>query len=286
MRKIDVDCCVVGGGPAGIMAGLLFARAGCRTVVLEKHSDFLRDFRGDTVHPSTLENLRELGLLESFLQRPHQKLAKLAGVFGGKRLDITDFSSLKTPNRHIVFMPQWHFLDFLCDAARELPTFSIEMKAEAEELVITNGRVTGARARTPEGPLEISARLTIGADGRNSIIRQRANLEVEELGVPIDVLWFMVPKTTHEPDEPLLNTGPGHIVITIDRGRLLPVCAGYSQRRRAIGFCRRPRSLPQIRCLDGTQTCRSDRSGQITGRGQTAHRQGRQAQEMVAARTC
>lgn len=217
MRKIDVDCCVVGGGPAGIMAGLLFARAGCRTVVLEKHGDFLRDFRGDTVHPSTLENLRELGLLKSFLERPHQKLSKLAGVFGGKRLDITDFSSLKTPNRYIVFMPQWHFLDFLCDAARKLPTFSIEMKSEVEELVITDGRVTGVRAQTLEGPLEISARLTIGADGRNSVIRERANLPVEELGAPIDVLWFMVPKTTHEPDEPLLNTGPGHIVITIDR---------------------------------------------------------------------
>ncbi len=218
MRTIQADCCVVGGGPAGIMAGLLFARAGCKTIVLEKHSDFLRDFRGDTVHPSTLDNLDELGLLETFFQRPHQKLKKLSGYFGGNRLDVTDFSSLKTPNKFIVFMPQWHFLDFLCDAARELPTFSIEMNAKAEELVFANGRVTGVKVSSSEGPLEVSAKLTIGADGRNSFIRKSAGLQVEEMGAPIDVLWFQVPRKVNEPDESLLNTGPGQIVITIDRG--------------------------------------------------------------------
>ncbi len=217
-RTVTVDCCVAGGGPAGVMAGLLFARAGCTTLVLEKHADFLRDFRGDTVHPSTLEVMNELGLLEDFLKRPHQRLSRLSGIFAGQRVDLTDFSSIKATCKFIAFMPQWEFLDFLTSAAKSLPTFSIEMRAEATGLIERDGRVTGVRARTADGPLDISARLVIGADGRGSTIRDSAGLVVEELGAPIDVLWFAVPRRSNQADEPLLNTGPGHLVITIDRG--------------------------------------------------------------------
>ncbi len=217
-RTVDVDCCVVGGGPAGVMAGLLFARSGSKTLVLEKHADFLRDFRGDTVHPSTLENMHELGLLEAFLQRPHQRLSRLAGVFAGKTLPVTDFSSIDAACKFIAFMPQWHFLDFLTGAAASLPTFSIEMRAEATGLIEADGRVSGVRAETAQGPLEVTARLVIGADGRASTIRESAGLKVRDVGAPIDVLWFRVPRKTEQTDEPLLNTGPGHVVITIDRG--------------------------------------------------------------------
>lgn len=218
MQTRDVDCCIVGGGPAGVMAGLLFARAGCETLVLEKHADFLRDFRGDTVHPSTLEVMNELGLLEAFLQRPHQQLTKLAGVFSGERIEITDFSRIDAACKFIAFMPQWHFLDFLTGAAKTLPTFSIAMEAEVTDLIESGGRVAGVRAQTPDGPLEVAARLVIGADGRGSTVRERAGFEVEPIGAPIDVLWFRVPREAGKGDEPLFNAGPGHILITIDRG--------------------------------------------------------------------
>lgn len=218
-RTVEVDCCVAGGGPAGMMAGLLFARAGCKTLVLEKHADFLRDFRGDTVHPSTLEIMGELGLLEAFLKRPHQRLSRLSGVFGGRRLNVTDFSSLGTTCKFIAFVPQWHFLDFLADAARTLPPFGIKMQAEVTELIEGDeNRIVGVRAQTADGPLDVRSTLVIGADGRHSTVRERAGLKVENIGAPIDVMWFRVPREHDNTDEPLLNTGPGHIVITINRG--------------------------------------------------------------------
>lgn len=200
------------------MAGLLFARAGCTTLVLEKHADFLRDFRGDTVHPSTLEVIKELGLLEGFLERPHQRLTRLAGIFSGVRVEVADFSSIKAACKFIAFMPQWHFLDFLTLAARSLPTFSIEMAAQVTGLLEDGGRVSGVRAETADGPLDVRARLVIGADGRASTVRACAGLKVENIGAPIDVLWFRLPRESDSVDAPLLNAGPGHIVITIDRG--------------------------------------------------------------------
>jgi 2-polyprenyl-6-methoxyphenol hydroxylase-like FAD-dependent oxidoreductase len=215
---IDTDCVIAGGGPAGMMAGLLFARAGVRTVVLEKHADFLRDFRGDTVHPSTLELMRELGLLDAFLKLPHRRLSRLSGVFGEHQYNIADFGSLDTTCKFIAFVPQWHFLDFLADAGRSLPTFTIIMSAEVTGLIEEAGRVTGIRAATPAGPLDVRARLTIGADGRHSRVREAAGFTVTEAGAAIDVLWFSVPRQAKSDDEPLFNAGPGHIVITIDRG--------------------------------------------------------------------
>jgi 2-polyprenyl-6-methoxyphenol hydroxylase-like FAD-dependent oxidoreductase len=217
-RSLDVDCCVVGGGPAGVMAGLLFARAGCTTLVLEKHADFLRDFRGDTVHPSTLEVMRELGLLDAYLQRPHQQLLRLAGAFSGERIELTDFSAIDATCKFIAFMPQWHFLDFVAGAAKSLPTFSIGMEANATGLIEDGDRVAGVRAETPDGPLEVRARLVIGADGRHSTVRDCAGFAVEEIGAPMDVLWFRVPRAPTDAEETLFNAGPGHIIITIDRG--------------------------------------------------------------------
>lgn len=217
-RCLDVDCCVAGGGPAGMMAGLLFARAGCRTLVLEKHADFLRDFRGDTVHPSTLEVMNELGLLEDFLQRPHQRLDRLGADFAGERIELADFSALEATCKFIAFVPQWHFLDFLAHTGGRLPALSLETRAEVTGLVEEEGRVVGVRAHTPDGPLEVRAKLVIGADGRESTVRARAGLAVETIGAPIDVLWFRLPRATDATNEPLFNAGPGHIVVTIDRG--------------------------------------------------------------------
>jgi 2-polyprenyl-6-methoxyphenol hydroxylase-like FAD-dependent oxidoreductase len=214
-RKVDVA--IAGGGPAGMVAGLLFARAGLETVVLEKHGDFLRDFRGDTVHPSTLEIFNELGLLDRFLERPHDRMEKIAVRFGGKRMEVADLSTLAVRCPFIAFMPQWEFLDFVADEARKLPAFELLMNAEANGLIEDNGVVRGVRAQTPEGGIEIEARLVIGADGRQSRLRKLAGLKVRDLGAPIDVLWFSLPRKGTAEDS-LLNASSGHLVVSIDRG--------------------------------------------------------------------
>src|SRR5437764_5361880 len=201
MQTITTRCVIVGGGPAGMMLGYLFARAGIEVIVLEKHSDFLRDFRGDTIHPSTFELMYELGLLDEFLKLPHQEFSRLSGVFNGHTARIADFSRLPTHCKFIGFMPQWHFLNFLAMQATQFPSFNLRMEAEATDLVEAGNRFAGLRAKTPQGDLEIRADLVIGCDGRTSLVRQRANLAVKEIGAPIDVLWMHISKRESDPEQ-------------------------------------------------------------------------------------
>jgi 2-polyprenyl-6-methoxyphenol hydroxylase-like FAD-dependent oxidoreductase len=211
----DLDLVIAGGGPAGVMAGFLFARAGCRVEVLEKHADFFRDFRGDTVHPSTLELLRELGLLGEFLKRPHDEVRTLTARVADRQITIADTSHLPVESRFIALMPQWDFLDFLAEEARLYPGFHLRMEAEAVDLVLENGRVAGVRLKSGE---EVRARLTIAADGRSSILREKAGLPKKDLGAPIDVLWFRLPKEKTSSNETGATFGAGTLVVEIDRG--------------------------------------------------------------------
>jgi 2-polyprenyl-6-methoxyphenol hydroxylase-like FAD-dependent oxidoreductase len=215
---METTCCIVGGGPAGMVLGLLLARAGVDVVVLEKHGDFLRDFRGDTIHPSTLQILHELGLLDEFLRRPHQEAQHIGGVVGDEEIPVADFSHLPTRCKFIAFMPQWEFLDFIADHARRYPTFRLLMRAEATDLIVQDGRVVGVRAETPDGPLEVRAELTFGTDGRHSTVRARAGLIVEDIGAPIDVLWMRISRSPDDPDQPLGRFDQGRILVMIYRG--------------------------------------------------------------------
>jgi 2-polyprenyl-6-methoxyphenol hydroxylase-like FAD-dependent oxidoreductase len=201
-----------------MMLGVLLARAGLDVVVLEKHGDFLRDFRGDTVHPSTLEVVHELGWLDDFLSRPHQKIYQVGGQVSGQRVTLADFSHLPVRAPFIALMPQWDFLDFLADHGRTYAGFDLRMRAEAVSLVEENGRIAGLVAETPSGPLEIRADLTVGADGRHSIVRERAGLQVEHVGAPIDVLWMRLSKRGDDPSMILGNIAAGHIFVMLDRG--------------------------------------------------------------------
>lgn len=212
------DLCIVGGGPAGMMAGLLFARAGLRTVVLEKHGDFLRDFRGDTVHPSTLRIFSELGLLDRLLQRPHDKVMDISGLIGGRPMEIADFSGFDRRWNFIAMMPQWEFLDFVADEARLYPHFTLLMNAEATGLEMEHGRVAGVRYRSGEGERSLSARLVIASDGRRSVLRDAASLKVRDLGAPMDVFWFRVPKERTAGNDTTGVFASGRIMALIDRG--------------------------------------------------------------------
>jgi 2-polyprenyl-6-methoxyphenol hydroxylase-like FAD-dependent oxidoreductase len=218
MNQIQTRCCVVGGGPAGMMLGFLLARAGIEVLVLEKHADFFRDFRGDTIHPSTMELLHELGLLQEFLRLPHQKLPRLKLSIEGRIVDGPDCSHLPVKCKFIALMPQWDFLNFLASHAKKFPSFSLKMKSEVTGLIFENEKVVGVHAKTDDGELEARADFVFGTDGRHSTVRQSAGLEVQDFGVPIDVLWFRLPKPSGLPDFLLGRIRNGQLMVTIDRG--------------------------------------------------------------------
>src|SRR5438874_618736 len=215
--EVSVRCCVAGGGPGGIMLGLLHARAGISVVVLEKHADFLRDFRGDTIHPSTLEIMHELGILDEFLRRPHQEIRTLGAQIGDDFVEIADFTHLPTHCRFIAFMPQWDFLDFLADQAKRFPAFQLKMEAEARDLTVEGERVTGLLATTRGGEIRVKADLVVAADGRHSTLRERAGLNVLDLGAPMDVLWMRLSRRSNDPGQTLGRIDAGRIFVMLNR---------------------------------------------------------------------
>ena len=200
------------------MLGFLLARAGVEVVVLEKHADFLRDFRGDTVHPSTLEVMHELGLLEAFLKLPHDEVRQLGGQIGDDYLQLADFSHLPTKCKFVALVPQWDFLDFLADHARHYSTFRLITQAEVQEVIEETGRIAGVKAKTPDGVLEVLADLTIGADGRGSIVRDKASLEAQKFGAPMDVLWFRLPRKDSDGEQTLGRIMSGKMMVMLNRG--------------------------------------------------------------------
>src|SRR5207302_4751796 len=214
----QVTCCIAGGGPAGVMLGFLLARAGVGTVVLEKHKDFFRDFRGDTIHPSTLQIMHELGLLDAFLKLPHQEIRALRVLVGDTEIQLADFNHLPTACKYIALMPQWDFLNFLSEQGRRYPGFDLRMEAEATDLIVEGDRIVGLRAQSPGGPLEIRADLVIGADGRHSTIRERAGFTVTNLGAPMDVLWMRLSRRPGDPEQTGGFINYGHLFVTLNRG--------------------------------------------------------------------
>src|SRR5665648_312211 len=218
IETITTQCAIAGGGPAGVMLGFLLARAGVDVVVLEKHEDFFRDFRGDTIHPSTLELMYELGLLDEFLKRPHQEVREHGAQIGDELVQIADFSHLPTHCKFLAFMPQWAFLNFLAEAGKRYPTFHLRMRAEVDELIKDEDRVVGLKAATPQGDLEVRADLVVGTDGRHSTVRRLAGLEVEDRGAPMDVLWLRLSRRPDDGSDSLGRIEPGRFFIMIDRG--------------------------------------------------------------------
>ena len=257
----STQCAIAGGGPAGIMLGLLLARAGIAVTVLEKHADFFRDFRGDTIHPSTLEVVHELGMLEDFLRLPHERVSRLGAQFGTRRLTVADFSRLPARCKFIAMMPQWDFLNFLSSRAAAYPTFRLMMETEVTDLVERDGGIAGLRARAPEGPIELDAELVVGADGRGSVVRERAGLSVLDLGAPMDVLWFRLSRAAADPSESMGRFDAGRIFIAINRGEYWQ--CGYVIPKDSIEAVR-ARGLPAFRAsIAEAAPFAQDRTGEI-----------------------
>ena len=227
----ETTCCIVGGGPAGVITGLLLARQGVDVIVLEKHKDFLRDFRGDTIHPSTLELLVELGWIDEFLKLPHAKMRQVTVEMAGTSVTFADFRRLKVSCPYIAFMPQWDFLNFITEKARAYPNFRLMMSTEATELIKEDHRIIGVCARTQEGQqLNVHANLVIAADGRHSVVRDAANINVIEESPPMDVLWFRLSR--REEDEfPFFRPGHGYVLICINRGDYWQMAYGIPKGR-------------------------------------------------------
>lgn len=217
VERIEADCCIAGGGPAGIMLGYLLARTGVDVVVLEKWPDFFRDFRGDTIHPSTMDLLHELGLLEEFLKLPHNEMTRMTLHIGDDTVTLADFRHMRARCPFIAFIPQWDFLNFLADKGRQFPSFRLMMATEALDVLREGGRVVGVRAKSKSGEHEIHSKLVVGADGRHSTIREKVGYAVEDLGVPIDVLWFRVSRTDKDDQQSLGRVDGGRILVMLDR---------------------------------------------------------------------
>jgi 2-polyprenyl-6-methoxyphenol hydroxylase-like FAD-dependent oxidoreductase len=218
VTALATRCAIAGGGPAGMMLGYLLARAGVDVVVLEKHADFLRDFRGDTVHPSTLELMHELGLLDEFLKLPHQEVTRLTFQIGAERIPMVDFSYMPTHCKFVALMPQWDFLNFLASQGKRYRTFHLMMRAQATDLIVEHDVVTGVRAETPDGEIDVRADLVVGCDGRHSTVRERAGLAVEDIGAPIDVLWFRLSRKDSDTEETVGHVEAGQMMVMLNRG--------------------------------------------------------------------
>jgi 2-polyprenyl-6-methoxyphenol hydroxylase-like FAD-dependent oxidoreductase len=216
-NPLSTQCCIAGGGPAGLMLGYLLARAGVRTVVLEKHDDFLRDFRGDTIHPSTLTVLQDLGLLDSFLELPHQEISELTGQVYGETITLADFRHLPAARPFMVLIPQWDFLDFMAREARRLPNFELRMGAKALGVIEEGGTIVGADVEQAGQRIAIHADLVVAADGRHTTLRGSAGLVSEDLGAPIDVLWFRLARNPDDPSRTGGNISPGAMLVTLNR---------------------------------------------------------------------
>ena len=243
-QQLSTTCCIVGGGPAGMVFGLLLARAGVDVSVLEKHPDFNRDFRGDTIHPATLEIIHELGLLDGLLQLPHQQIHQVGAVVGGQTFDIANFTRLPVHAPFIALMPQWDLLNFLAAEVRKHPNARVLMQHNVTRLLSEGGRVIGAQAQTPDGPVDLHATLTVGCDGRHSTTTEAAHLEHIEAGVPIDVLWFRVSRRPTDPEEGLGFLNFGRMLVLINRGDYFQ--CGYIIRKGSFETRIKPAGLAQL----------------------------------------
>jgi len=218
MESLSTTCVIAGGGPAGMMLGYLLARAGIDVTVLEKHQDFLRDFRGDTVHPSTLQVMHELGLLEEFLRLPHAEIRGVGIDIGDRHYQFGDLTHLPTACKFIAMMPQWDFLDFLARKAKQFPNFRLLMQTEAKDLIAQGERICGVLATGPDGNMQIRAGLTVAADGRGSVLRAKSGLKVTDLGAPFDVLWLRLPFRDGDPVDVVGRLKGGQMFVMLYRG--------------------------------------------------------------------